>query len=63
MTMERERVRTSVTIDRQLWQRFKAAAALEDKDMSAVLEQLIKQYVAEHLGPQAHREERYDGTL
>ena len=57
MTMERERVRTSVTIDRQLWQRFKAAAALEDKDMSAVLEQLIEQYVAEHLGPQAHRGE------
>ena len=42
------RQRTSITVDDLLWRRFKATLALQDKDMSAVIEQLVEQYLQEH---------------
>lgn len=42
------RQRTSITVDELLWRRFRATVALEGKDMSPVLEQLIEQYLEEH---------------
>jgi hypothetical protein len=42
------RQRTSISVDDLLWRRFKATLALQDKDMSAVLEQLIEAYLKEH---------------
>jgi hypothetical protein len=42
------RQRTSISVDDLLWRRLKATLALEDKDLSAVLEQLIEQYLKEH---------------
>jgi hypothetical protein len=38
-------MRTSITVNPQLWRRFKALLALEDKDMSAVIEQLVADYI------------------
>ena len=38
-------MRTSITVNPQLWRRFKALLALEDKDMSAVIEQLVGDYI------------------
>jgi hypothetical protein len=38
-------MRTSITVNPQVWRRFKALLALEDKDMSAVLEQLVQEYI------------------
>lgn len=40
--------RTSITLDAQLWREFKAVCALEGKDMSAVLEQFIDDYIQAH---------------
>ena len=42
------RQRTTITVDDRLWRRLKATLALENKDMSAVLEQLIEAYLKEH---------------
>ena len=42
------RQRTSITVDDLLWRRFKATLALQDKDMSTVVEQLVEQYLQEH---------------
>jgi metal-responsive CopG/Arc/MetJ family transcriptional regulator len=42
------RQRTSITVDDFLWRRFRATVALEGKDMSPVLEQLIEDYLREH---------------
>jgi hypothetical protein len=39
------RHRTTITVDDLLWRRFKSLLALEDKDMSAVLEQLVGDYI------------------
>ena len=39
------RQRTSITVDDLLWRRFKSLLALEAKDMSAVLEQLVEEYI------------------
>jgi hypothetical protein len=39
------RHRTTITIDDLLWRRFKSLLALEDKDMSAVLEKLVGKYI------------------
>ena len=38
-------MRTSITVNPQVWRRFKALLALEDKDMSAILEQLVQDYI------------------
>ena len=38
-------MRTSITVNPQVWRRFKALLALEDKDMSAVLEKLVQEYI------------------
>jgi hypothetical protein len=38
-------MRTSITVNPQVWRRFKALLALEDKDMSAILEQLVQEYI------------------
>jgi metal-responsive CopG/Arc/MetJ family transcriptional regulator len=40
--------RTSITLDESLWREFKAVCALEGKDMSAVLEQFINDYIQAH---------------
>ena len=40
--------RTSITINKPLWLRFKATLALEEKDMSTVLEDLVNGYLREH---------------
>jgi metal-responsive CopG/Arc/MetJ family transcriptional regulator len=42
------RQRTSITVDDLLWRRFKATLALQDRDMSAVVEELVEQYLQEH---------------
>jgi hypothetical protein len=42
------RQRTSITVDDQLWRRLKATLALENKDLSAVLEELIEDYLQTH---------------
>ena len=42
------RQRTSISVDDLLWRRFKATLALQDKDMSAVIEQLVEQYLQDH---------------
>ena len=42
------RQRTSITIDDLLWRRFRATVALEGRDMSPVLEQLVEDYLREH---------------
>ena len=42
------RHRTTITVDDLLWRRFKSLLALEDKDMSAVLEQLVENYIDEN---------------
>jgi metal-responsive CopG/Arc/MetJ family transcriptional regulator len=42
------RQRTSISVDDLLWRRFKATLALQDKDMSAVIEQLVEQYLRDH---------------
>lgn len=39
------RQRTTITIDDLLWRRFKSLLALEDKEMSTVLEQLVEEYL------------------
>jgi hypothetical protein len=39
------RQRTSISVDDLLWRRFKSLLALEDKDMSTVLEQLVEGYL------------------
>ena len=39
------RHRTTITVDDLLWRRFESLLALEDKDMSAVLEQLVEDYI------------------
>jgi hypothetical protein len=39
------RHRTTITVDDLLWRRFKSLLALEDKDMSAVLERLVEDYI------------------
>jgi hypothetical protein len=39
------RQRTTITVDDLLWRRFKALLALEDKEMGAVLEQLVGDYI------------------
>jgi hypothetical protein len=40
--------RTSITVNKPLWLRFKATLALEEKDMSAVIEALVDRYLREH---------------
>jgi hypothetical protein len=42
------RQRTTITVDDFLWRRLKACVALEAKDMSAVIEQMIEAYLDEH---------------
>ena len=42
------RQRTSITVDDLLWRRFKATLALQDRDMSAAVEELVEQYLQEH---------------
>jgi metal-responsive CopG/Arc/MetJ family transcriptional regulator len=42
------RQRTSITVDDLLWRRFKATLALQDKDMSTVIEHLVEQYLQEY---------------
>jgi hypothetical protein len=39
------RQRTTITVDDLLWRRFKSLLALEAKDMSTVLEQLVEEYL------------------
>jgi hypothetical protein len=39
------RQRTTITVDDLLWRRFKSLLALEDKEMSTVLEQLVEEYL------------------
>jgi hypothetical protein len=39
------RQRTTITVDDLLWRRFKALLALEDKEMGAVLDQLVEDYI------------------
>jgi hypothetical protein len=39
------RQRTSISVDERLWRRFKSLLALEDKEMSTVLEQLVEGYI------------------
>jgi hypothetical protein len=39
------RQRTTITVDELLWRRFKSLLALEAKDMSAVLEKLVEDYI------------------
>jgi hypothetical protein len=39
------RQRTSISVDDLLWRRFKSLLALEDKEMSTVLEQLVEGYI------------------
>ena len=39
------RQRTTITVDALLWRRFKSLLALEAKDMSAVLEKLVEDYI------------------
>jgi glycerol-3-phosphate dehydrogenase len=39
------RQRTTITVDDLLWRRFKSLLALEDKEMSTVLEQLVEGYL------------------
>jgi hypothetical protein len=39
------RQRTSISVDDMLWRRFKSLLALEDKEMSTVLEQLVEGYI------------------
>jgi hypothetical protein len=39
------RQRTTITVDDLLWRRFKSLLALEDKEMSTVLEQLVQEYL------------------
>jgi hypothetical protein len=39
------RQRTTITVDDLLWRRFKALLALENKEMGAVLEQLVEDYI------------------
>jgi ribosomal protein L12E/L44/L45/RPP1/RPP2 len=39
------RQRTSISVDDMLWRRFKSLLALEDKDMSTVLEKLVENYL------------------
>jgi hypothetical protein len=39
------RQRTSISVDDMLWRRFKSLLALEDKDMSTVLEKLVEDYL------------------
>jgi hypothetical protein len=39
------RTRTSISVDDLLWRRFKSLLALEDKEMSTVLEQLVEEYI------------------
>jgi metal-responsive CopG/Arc/MetJ family transcriptional regulator len=41
-------MRTSITVNPQLWRRFKATLTLENKDMSAVIEAMVKDYLDEH---------------
>jgi hypothetical protein len=41
-------MRTSITVNPRLWRRFKATLALEDRDMSAVIESLVEEYLREH---------------
>jgi hypothetical protein len=42
------RQRTSISVDDLLWRRFKATLALQDKDLSAVIEQLVERYLEDH---------------
>jgi hypothetical protein len=39
------RQRTTITVDDLLWRRFKSLLALEAKEMSTVLEQLVGDYI------------------
>ena len=39
------RQRTTIAVDDLLWRRFKSLLALEDKEMSTVLEQLVEEYL------------------
>jgi hypothetical protein len=39
------RQRTTITVDEMLWRRFKSLLALEAKEMSSVLEQLVEDYI------------------
>jgi hypothetical protein len=39
------RQRTSISVDDLLWRRFRSLLALEDKDMSTVLEKLVEDYL------------------
>ena len=39
------RQRTSISVYDMLWRRFKSLLALEDKDMSTVLETLVEDYL------------------
>ncbi len=39
------RHRTTITVDDLLWRRFKSLLALEDQEMSAVLERLVEDYI------------------
>jgi hypothetical protein len=39
------RQRTTITVDDLLWRRFKSLLALEDKEMSTVLEKLVEDYL------------------
>jgi hypothetical protein len=39
------RQRTTISVDDMLWRRFKALLALEDKEMGAVLERLVEDYI------------------
>jgi hypothetical protein len=39
------RTRTSISVDDLLWRRFKSLLALEDREMSTVLEQLVEEYI------------------
>ena len=42
-------VRTSISLPEGLWKRFKATAALEGKDMSAIVQRLLEAYTQDAL--------------
>jgi hypothetical protein len=46
--MTEQRQRTTITIDAQAWRRFRSLCALQGKDASAVVEELVNEYLATH---------------
>ena len=45
--MAEQRQRTTITLDAQVWRRFRSLCALQGKDASAVVEELIKAYLVD----------------